>query len=64
MSDPLKVDNILHDKRKFYVDGGLNELPIGLIGFIKDQNEYLDKPVVGVSIGPSRGETVMLKNKI
>lgn len=64
LSDPIKVDKALADKRRAYVEGGFKELPIGLTTFIKDQNEYVGKPVSGVSIGPSRGETVMMKSRL
>ncbi|MBL7147585.1 MAG: adenylosuccinate synthetase [Nanoarchaeota archaeon] len=62
LSNPIDVDNQLKDKRKEYVEGGLEGLPLGLQNYIKEHDNYVGCPIIGASIGPSRGETVFKRN--
>lgn len=61
LSKPEEVDKILHDKRAAYVKGGLKSLPEGLQEYAADHEGYTGKPIIGISIGPARGEIVKLK---
>jgi len=60
MSDPILVDDILKDQRAEYVKKGFDSLPFELKQFVKDHDEFIGCKTVGISIGPSRGETVYL----
>lgn len=60
MSDPLLVDDVLKDKRAEYVKKGFDSLPFELKQFVKDHDEFIGCKTVGISIGPSRGETVYI----
>jgi adenylosuccinate synthase len=62
LANPLEVDGALRGVRMEYV-GGRKQLPDGLLRFIEDHERATGCLVVGVSIGPARGETVMLDKK-
>lgn len=59
LSRPEEVDSVLRLLRGRYVSGGYECLPEGLRHFIHDHDCHVGVPTVGISIGPSRGETVM-----
>lgn len=54
-SDPKK----LAQKRADYIKKGFNSLPSELLDFIKAHDEYVGCHIVGVSIGPNRGDTIL-----
>ncbi|MEK6915523.1 MAG: adenylosuccinate synthetase [Nanoarchaeota archaeon] len=58
LSNPLLVDETLRNMRADYVKKGFDSLPDGLKKFIRDHDEFIKCKTIGVSIGPSRGETV------
>ena len=58
LSDPISVDEKLSDTRQRYVNGGFDMLPSDLQEYIKDHDDFIGVPIVGVSIGPKQGETV------
>lgn len=58
LSDAIKVDDILREKRDSYVKGGFDSLPDGLKEYVKDHDEFVGCPIVGISIGPGRDEMV------
>ncbi len=58
LSDPEDVHQALELERAQYVAGGFNSFPRRLQEYVLDHNDYVGVPVVGVSIGPARGETV------
>jgi len=63
LSDPLKADKELAEKRKSLVEAGRDGLPEGLREFVENHDEYVRVPTIGVSIGPARGETIKLYKK-
>jgi len=60
LSEPENVDLQLKDFREKYIREGFLSLPEGLKNFVRDHDKYVGVPTVGVSIGPSRGETVLI----
>ncbi|MEK6839753.1 MAG: adenylosuccinate synthetase [Nanoarchaeota archaeon] len=66
LSDPLKVDQQLRKSRDMYVQGSRDDLPEGLQQYLFRHEAYINEclrnpcPIVGISIGPGRDETVML----
>ncbi|MBI2128727.1 adenylosuccinate synthetase [Candidatus Woesearchaeota archaeon] len=60
LSKPEEVDKALHDKRAAYVKGGCESLPKDLKEYIVDHERYIKNPIIGMSIGPARGEIVKL----
>ncbi|MDO8740926.1 MAG: adenylosuccinate synthetase [Candidatus Woesearchaeota archaeon] len=60
LSKPEEVDKALHDKRADYVKEGSGSLPKSLKEYIIDHENYIKKPIIGMSIGPARGEIVKL----
>ena len=58
LSDPLLVDDALKNRRAEYVKNGFDSLPTQLKQFVKDHDEFTKCKTVGISIGPSRGETI------
>ena len=61
LSKPETVDEQLKSLRKKYVDAGFSSLPGDLQQFVRDHEHFVGIPVAGISIGPSRGETVMIQ---
>jgi adenylosuccinate synthase len=59
VSNPELVDDKLRIHRKAYVNAGFNSLPEDLKKFVELHDNYVGVPTVGISIGPSRGETVL-----
>jgi adenylosuccinate synthase len=59
LSKPLLVDKILKEKRERYANEGFESLPEGLKEFVKDHDEFVKCPIVGISIGPGSKEIVM-----
>ncbi len=59
LSDPLKVDAALKEQRLKYVNNGYASLPEGLRRYIEVHEKFIGCPVIGISIGPGRDETVM-----
>ena len=59
VSNPELVDDKLRVYRKAYVNAGFNSLPEDLKKFVELHDNYVGVPTVGISIGPSRGETVL-----
>lgn len=62
LSKPETVDEQLKLLRKKYVEAGFCSLPRDLQQFVHDHNSFVGVPIVGISIGPSRGETVMIQH--
>ena len=60
LSKPLEVDAALRKARESYVDRGFESLPQGLRNFVIDHDKYVGCKTVGISIGPGRGETMLL----
>jgi adenylosuccinate synthase len=60
LSDPIAVDEALQPIRRAYVEGGINGLPEGLQKYVHEHDSFVGVRTVGVSIGPSRGETVYI----
>ena len=58
-ASPEEVDNILKGPRSDYVSNGFESLPRDLKYFIREHDEFVGVPTVGISIGPARGETVI-----
>lgn len=58
LSDPLLVDESLKSKRENYVTNGFDSLPEELKEYIKDHDDFIGFKTIGISIGPSRGETI------
>ncbi len=58
LSNAIEVDSILKEKRNFYVKGGFDSLPGELKEYIKDHDDFVGCPIVGISIGPGRDEMV------
>ncbi|MBS3081663.1 adenylosuccinate synthetase [Candidatus Pacearchaeota archaeon] len=58
LSNPLAVDEILRSVRADYVRNGLKGLPSRLRDFVEDHDNFVECETVGISIGPSRGETI------
>ncbi len=59
LSKPEDVDVILRSLRKQYVDEGFHRLPDDLLEYVEDHDNFVGVPTMGISIGPSRGETVL-----
>lgn len=62
LSNPQVVHKQLTTKRQAYVSGDL-QLPGRLMEYMHAHDEYVRCPTVGVSIGPARGETVLLERE-
>jgi len=58
LSDPEKVDKQLRPLRSNIIQAGFDNLPEGLLKYIKKHNNYVGRPIIGISIGPARGELV------
>jgi adenylosuccinate synthase len=58
LSDPLRNDRAAIEARESYLAGGFKSLPLGIREFVKDHNEYVGKSILGISIGPRRGQTI------
>ena len=58
LSDPKKVDEALKSRRKYYVDNGFYSLPYGLQIYKMEHELHIGYSILGLSIGPARGETV------
>jgi adenylosuccinate synthase len=59
LSNPAEVDEQLRPLRKTIVEAGDYNLPLELLGYINAHDTYVGRPIVGVSIGPERGETIL-----
>jgi len=59
LSNPAEVDEQLRPLRKAIVEDGFNNLPETLLKYTKNHDDYVGRPIVGISIGPERGETVL-----
>lgn len=60
LSKPEEVDSKLKNYRAEYVKAGFSSLPLELRDFVNDHDKYIGIPTVGISIGPSRGETIIV----
>ena len=58
LSEPDKVHQKLESLRQGYVDAGFQGLPKGMKEYIAAHDKYIGRPIVAVSIGPARRETV------
>lgn len=58
LADPSQVDAQLRPLREAYVQGGFSSLPGELQRYILLHDNFVRCETVGVSIGPTRGETV------
>lgn len=59
LSNPQEVDERLAAERKKYVEyAGIAGLPSDLNKYARDHARFVKKPIMGISIGPTRGETV------
>ena len=63
LSDAIKNDSLLKEKRMNYVNGGFDSLPKELKDYIKFHDEFVKCPIVGLSIGPGRDELVIKNEK-
>lgn len=61
LSKPEAVDATLRSFREQYVKGGFASLPGDLQRYSNNHWVYVGVPTVGISIGPSRGETVLVR---
>lgn len=61
LSDALRVDSELKEKRKALVSSGFNGLPDRLKEFVRSHDAFVGSKTKGVSIGPGRGETIYLE---
>jgi len=59
LSEPQAVHSELANQRAAYVSAGFDELPQGLRNYVQAHDEFVNRPIIGVSIGPARGETVL-----
>ncbi|MEK6964581.1 MAG: adenylosuccinate synthetase [Nanoarchaeota archaeon] len=67
LSRPVEVHAQLRDVRREFVERGLEGLTGGLRDYVDCHNEYMARytkrgcPIVGIGIGPARGETIVRK---
>jgi adenylosuccinate synthase len=59
LSNALKVNKDLKEKRKKIADEGFEKLPEDLKQFVLDHDEFVGCPTIGISIGPGRDEMVI-----
>ena len=62
LSNASKVDEDLKLIRQQYVEGGFESLPLELREYIADHDKFVGCETIGVSIGPTSGETVRKYN--
>src|SRR3989338_1483171 len=60
LSKPEEVDVALQPLRAHYVERGFKGLPSSLQKFVDYHDAFVGVKTVGISIGPSRGETILL----
>ena len=60
LSKPEEVDVALQPLRAHYVERGFKGLPSSLQKFVEYHDAFVGVKTVGISIGPSRGETILL----
>jgi adenylosuccinate synthase len=61
LSKPMEVDSQLRKIRADIVNAGWHALDKGALEYASDHDKYFGVPIVGISIGPSQGETVLRK---
>ncbi|MCU0642176.1 MAG: adenylosuccinate synthetase [archaeon] len=61
LSKPELVDEVLREKRRAYVEAGIEGIPRELWKYVSDKDDYVGKPTVWISIGPARGEHIKVR---
>ncbi len=61
LSNPLEMDALLKEQRTNYVKNGFDSLPEGLKDYVKEHDKFVGCPIIGISLGPGRDETVDIK---
>jgi adenylosuccinate synthase len=63
-ADPLKRDAQAEEARDYFVRQGFMSLPGPIDEFVRDHDSYVGVPIVGISIGPKRGQTIPVPSRI